>query len=400
MRKAIYKSFTKIASLLPPWKDADAVELVPPLLAIPVSQPLNMHMLPHPFSTHFIPVKHVPNRRIFILEDVYVNGKAIVFKNLRIFLPSLPWLRDLSQYQKGEVLLKQWQGNYRQTSAEETIALIYDDWSANNYYHWMIEALPRLLLVRRQFPDCRVVVPDPAPEYISTSLQMLGATRQILLHRDRELLRVKRLAMPELVYYYEEKEGAFLYNYEPQTKKTKSISNLPAPAPVPDFLAQELIVLVRKHLLNAVPPRTPGRKIYASRSRQKTRRLQNEAQVWPLLEKRGFERVYFEEMSLQEQINVMLEAEIFMGVHGANMVNILFLQPGTNVIEMMNQDHYNEAYYLLASSLGLPYYSIPCLTADPGLREAEDSVLRNDADLVVDGRVIEAVLTGILGIRE
>jgi capsular polysaccharide biosynthesis protein len=209
------------------------------------------------------------------------------------------------------------------------------------------------------------------------------------------MLRVSRLAMPELVYYYEEKEGAFLYNYKLQTPKTKSVFNLPAPASAPDFLAQELIVLLRKQLISAIPPRAPSRKIYASRSLQKTRRLQNEEQIWPLLEKRGFERVYFEEMSFQEQINVMLEAEIFMGVHGANMVNILFLQPGTKVVEMMNQDHHNEAYYLLASSLGLPYYSIPCITADLRLREAEDPVIRNDADLVVHGGLIESVLTGI-----
>ncbi len=75
----------------------------------------------------------------------------------------------------------------------------------------------------------------------------------------------------------------------------------------------------------------------------------------------------------------MLDTAVVIGVHGANMVNILFMQPHVKVIELMNKDHVNDAYYLLASTLNLYYYSIPCLMTDKSLIITANSVTLNDA---------------------
>src|SRR6187397_1936255 len=89
IRIPILHLFTRISRLLPLWKEAEYIDIIPPLLSLPVSLPVNWEMLPAEFASKFIKVKSIPARRIFILKNVYVNGQAVVFKNMQVFTPSL-----------------------------------------------------------------------------------------------------------------------------------------------------------------------------------------------------------------------------------------------------------------------------------------------------------------------
>ena len=393
LRDTIFYFGTLVARSLPPWKEAQVMEVFPPIVSIPVSLPVNYSNLPNNFAIKFINSKTIPARRIFILKDVYVSGQAVVFKNLRIFLSSLTWLKDLDLYRQGKFLLRQWVGNV-QYSETETIALVYDQWSAENYYHWIIESLPRILLVQEKYPQCIFIIPEPAPEFIRTTISLLGITKLVRLPvHPGSALKALKLVLPELVYYYEEEEYTRLLQEQKRIKTNKSRLSIEL-SNSPENHNEELITIVRSKLLSHYNnnPVTPKRKIFASRSRQKTRRLINEEEISPLLNKYGFELVYFEGMTFNEQVNLMRETAVFLGVHGANMVNILFMQSGTKVIEMMNQDYMNEAYYFLSSTIKLPYYSVPCTMADPAIILADDPVKLNDADLVVNITELEEVL--------
>ncbi|GAB3530129.1 hypothetical protein GCM10027443_10350 [Pontibacter brevis] len=369
------------------------------MLSLPVSLPVNFDMLPEPFARQFVKTKRIPKRRIFVLTNVWVSGRAVVFKNLRIFTPSLPWLRDIPLYRKGGVFLKQWAKNTRQVPSTETVALAYDNWSAENYYHWMIESLPRLLLVQKKFPDAVILLPEPTPAYIRTTIAMLGFEKVLLLsRRDDVVLKVHQLVLPELVYYEEEEFGD-LHQYKSRkaaAAEGKETSSMPVPVPKPE--EEELIVTVRRKLLQQMSkkPVAPVRKIFVSRSRQKTRRLLNEHEVLPVLAKYGFETVCFEDLTFVEQVQLMLETAVFVSVHGSNMVNILFLHTGATVVEMMNEALLNDAYYLMASSIGLPYYSVPCSMADKRISLSDDAVKLNDADLLVNVSELEETLVQAL----
>jgi hypothetical protein len=74
------------------------------------------------------------------------------------------------------------------------------------------------------------------------------------------------------------------------------------------------------------------------------------------------------------------------------MVNILFLPASAKVIELMNATYLNDAYYLMASSIEIPYYSVPCSMANPAIADRGDSVLINDADLLADLPQLENVI--------
>jgi capsular polysaccharide biosynthesis protein len=391
-RTASYSLLEKLSTFLPLWKEAEAIAELPPLLSVPVRRPQNISELPESFASHFIDRKHVPPRRLFSLEGVWISSEAVVFKNLRVFVPSLPWLQDLRVHRTGAMLAQQWlapKSPFAPTAPP--LALVWDQWAADNYYHWMIESLPRLLMVKRLYPECTFLVPKPAPAFIDRTLALMGISNTHKLRRHYDTaLALHKLLIPELVYYYEERENPYFI----AKAQTATLEKGTAPPPdLPLFTRQELIVEVRETLLSHYQkPARAKRRIYASRASQKGRRLQNEALLLPLLEKWGFEIVLFETLSFDEQLQLMLETEILLGIHGANLVNMLFLPPTAQVIELMNEAHFNEAYYLLASSLQLPYYAVPCKMADSRLEGETNKVLRNDADLLVPVQALEQTL--------
>jgi hypothetical protein len=393
IRKTVFFFVTTIAKVLPNLKASALVEVFPPILSLPVSLPVNYNMLPGNFTKGFISVKSIPKRQIFVLKKVYVNGSAVVFKNLSVFTPSLTWFRDIRSSIEGRLLFRQWHKDIVHIIPDtSTVALVYDDWSASNYYHWMIESLPRLLMVKNKFPDSLIIVPEPAPEFIVATIKMLGFTNLYFLPRlKRDIIKVSRLILPEIVYYEENEKDVLT-----KDQKQKSNYNQNAKTAIGSIPHQqgELIVSVRKQLLSFFPKKAinPSKKIFVSRSRQQTRRLTNENEILPILEKYGFETKFFEEMTFEEQVNLMVDTAIFISVHGANMVNILFMQTGAKVIEMMNLDYINEAYYLLSSSVNLPYYSLPCRMSDLNIKISDDTVKLNDADLVVNAIELEEII--------
>ncbi|RDV16707.1 glycosyltransferase family 61 protein [Pontibacter diazotrophicus] len=394
-RETVYRSFTLIARILPLWKETRAEDVLPPMFSLPVSLPVNYEKLPEEFANQFVKTKSIPGRRIFVMKDVWVSGRGVVFKYLRIFAPSLPWLRDMTLYRKGMLFVKQWAKDVQEIPDTEIVALVYDNWSAENYYHWMIESLPRLLLVQKKYPDFQLLIPDPAPGYIRSTIDLLGFKNVLpLSRRDDKVIKVSNLALPELVYYEEEEYGSqSAYRLQQATASEKNMQ-LPGSVPLPRLEEEELIVKVRRKLLKHFynKPAVPERRIFVSRSRQNTRRLLNENEVLPVLEKYGFEIIYFEGLSFNEQVQLMLETAVFVSVHGSNMVNILFLQSGARVVEMMNQAFLNDAYYLMASSIGLAYYSVPCTMPGTTMPLSEDTVAINDADLVVNVPELEETL--------
>lgn len=395
LREAVFRSFSLVARMLPLWKETDAVEVLPPMQYLPVALPVNYEKLPEDFAKQFVKIKSIPRRRIFILKDVCVSGRAVVFRNLRIFTPSLPWLRDIPHYRKGRLLSKQWLRNVKVIPDSTVVALVYDNWSAENYYHWMVESLPRLLMVQESFPDSLLLIPEPAPEYIRNTVALLGFNKVLpFSRRDDNILKVSTLVSPELVYYDEEEYGSLSgfrsqRAFAPEIKASSHQST-----PLPKFGEEELIVTVRKKLLLKFydKPAVPERRVFVSRSRQKTRRLVNENDVLPVLERYGFEIVYFEALTFKEQVNLMLQTAVFVSVHGSNIVNILFLPFGAQVVEMMNKELLNDAYYLMSSSIGLPYYSVPCTMADTTLKGVDDTVAVNDAGLLVNISELEDTL--------
>lgn len=401
IQKIFFHFFTIIARVLPRWKEAPFTDIVPPILSLPVALPANVDQLPQEFAKQFVSIKSIPKQRVFILKKVFANKDAVVFKNFRVFLPSLPWANDLNTYRNGRLLLKQWLSKKTRTNKSEVITLVFDHWAANNYYHWIIESLPRLLVALSHNPHSKIFVPQPAPAYIFKTLELLGCQNLIPLKRNsNKIWSCTNLLLPQTVYYENSEDDIPpIYNGH-KVNRQEIRYDVNKIRDKYDIENQELIIAVKNRILDklAIALDQPQKRIYVSRARQKTRRLMNEHQILPLLKLYGFEIICFEDFDFEAQVRLMQQAEIFMGVHGANMVNILFMKQGAKVIEFMNLEYVNDAYYQIASSVHLPYYSVPCQMTNNLRKDVVHFSVINDADIIVDIAKLEDTLKYALSV--
>jgi capsular polysaccharide biosynthesis protein len=213
----------------------------------------------------------------------------------------------------------------RVTKIEETVAVL-TTYRSNIYYHWLLDTLPRLQLLEESgFSYERIVVPGQT-RFQKESLELLGLDSHRLITDANLHLEAAALAIPSL----------------PAVSGNQ-------PRWACDFLRKSFL----KHLPRDVPAR---RRIYVSRQKGGTRHLVNEPDLLPMLEKRGFERVFLEERPFLEQVRLFNEAEIVVSTHGSGLANLVFCRPGTAVVELFSPNYMNVMYWALSDRVGLTYY--------------------------------------------
>ncbi|MBJ6108283.1 glycosyltransferase family 61 protein [Hymenobacter sp. BT523] len=353
-----------LGGLRGPWTVADGPVLLPAVPAQPVPLPRNADQLPASFRALFGHGIALAERRVHRLRNAVVSWHGVVFQQLRLFLPSVWATPRLPPEFNGTFLLRQWMGRHQDVATPEVVGLVHGPWATGNYYHWMVDTLPRLLLLQGTHPGCPLVLFEPVPAYVRQTAAMFGFERLLPLPPET-VANVPELAMPDY----------------------------PAPS---GFQDGALSLAARDRVIEALHLKgfAGERRVYVSRSRQRLRRLLNETAIEPLLRQYGFETVYFEELSFAEQVRLMTETTVLVGVHGANLTNMLFLRPDAAVVELMNNSTheavFNPCYYYLANSLQLHYYCVPCQAASTG-----DDWQANDSDLVVEYAALQEVLSSL-----
>lgn len=209
--------------------------------------------------------------------------------------------------------------------------------SGNVYFHWMVDILPRLELLRQsgiklEQIDWFLVNSYQAP-FQRETLTRLGIPEFKILESDRfPHIQAQQLIVPSWPGYM-----GWLQPWAIDTLRRW-------------FLPKS------QNLGRNYPER-----IYISRGDASYRRVLNEDEVIQFLRPWGFVTVQLETLSFGEQVALFAQAKVIMGAHGSGLTNILFCQPGTQVIEWMSP-HYNRHYYWVISQyLGLEHY---CLTAE------------------------------------
>jgi capsular polysaccharide biosynthesis protein len=119
----------------------------------------------------------------------------------------------------------------------------------------------------------------------------------------------------------------------------------------PDFVKE-----VRESLLKKIPSAVVKERIFVSRSRQKARLLHNQKEVIDVLKPLGFEIIYFEDHTFEEQVRLVRNAKILVTSHGANLTNCMFMPDNSKVLEIIRDDKPNFCYWALASVTNKKYY--------------------------------------------
>lgn len=125
-------------------------------------------------------------------------------------------------------------------------------------------------------------------------------------------------------------------------------------------------------------------RIIVSRGSSNTRRWLNENECMQLLGSLGFKLIDPSNLSLSQQVEAFSNAGIILGPHGAGLTNIMFCNPGTNVIEIRSQEQggvYSSAncYEELSSIFRVKHHTFHCPSIE---RKELKGRSIEDADLV------------------
>lgn len=215
------------------------------------------------------------------------------------------------------------------------LVMAYNRYSINNYYHWMLEFLPKISLLEKSqngmpndlFFDAKILLPPNPRSWMLKSLQMLGIDENQVYHPTSNHLKVDQLLFmppfatkyctPSWAYqWYKDRFSAFIEKSEKKTKR-----------------------------------------IYISRQNAQNRQMINEAQVINFLSKYGFETYLLEEMTLPEQISLFSQAEIIVGPHGAGFSNMIFSTRAT-LIDIFEPTYIHPCFYNMCSDTGQFYWFV------------------------------------------
>ena len=102
--------------------------------------------------------------------------------------------------------------------------------------------------------------------------------------------------------------------------------------------------------------------IFISRSRCKNRRLLNENILFNELSKLDFKLYYFEDLSIDRQIELAKNCKIMIGYHGAGISNCVYMNKNTLLIEVHNKFYPHPHFKLFCKTLQINYKSFICKT--------------------------------------
>ena len=201
-----------------------------------------------------------------------------------------------------------------------------------NYYHAMIEALPRVWALH--FGECRdiasievLVSRLTSPGWRAMLEAMLPANARVRAVPVESLVRCGTVIVSPCLPVF---EAGFL-----------------PPAYVEFFRAT-------MSALHGFPRFRSSTRIYVSRSRALMRRVANEDEVMKMLETRGFQFIHLEDMSFADQYAIFSRAEVVVAPHGAGLTNIIYSPPGCVVLDVFPSEPV-PYYRWLALSCGHRY---------------------------------------------
>lgn len=233
----------------------------------------------------------------------------------------------------------------------------------NNYYHFMVENLPKLTFM--------------ADESVKGAT-MMAPTLESAFHA-----RAIALAGGDIANFYQISEPTLvdeLFFCEPLAPSNISLSG-----EIRHFYRGRYgCMLVKGDSAIA------DRRIYVSRGDASVRRVLNEDEVMATLERYGFECLNFSDKSMDFQFQTFAQSSFVIGPHGAGLSNIMFCPEHAKVIEIVPSSFREGAtsYAALSELFGLDYAMFVARAGGAG-RGA-------NSDMSVDVRQLEMALRRML----
>jgi hypothetical protein len=266
-------------------------------------------------------------------ENVLLSKDGVVFSGLKAYSGSYVFPNFHTKFNDLYLVHLYKHYDIMFFDSQNTYLSVYDHWSIRNYFHWLCDSIPKLLLIKNDIvrnSNFIVIIPENCPEYICESLN---------------LLKITYTTFPE--------------NTIPKIEKLITI----------DYLSESgfihPILIKNRHLfLDFVKEEDNTKRIYLRRKKGIIRSIANEQVFEELLLALDFIIVETERLSFKEQISMFANCSFLISTHGAGLTNMIFMPTNSRVIEIGHSDITKQplCYWNLAKLLGFNYYFIPCTT--------------------------------------
>ncbi|WGS85592.1 glycosyltransferase 61 family protein [Methylomonas sp. UP202] len=296
------------------------------------------HFLNRPNTIGEVEIHPLPTPYYCILENVVlIGGSAMIIANSHDLLyDHLDDTTDNTSEIKCHYILHAVNNvcavkyTYTDLYVPEAFSLMHDH--GHNYFHWIIEVLPRYLLARKNGLACN------ATFLIDEKIGKLQeAVIRLILGNDAIVIKVARNASVKV---------GKLHWVSDLSINTVRTLQLPKKS---DILISPTAVELLKEL--AADHATQGiakyERILITRTNVEFRRLVNRELCREMLIREGFWDFDPGRASFEEQIRVFSNAKIIVSEAGAAQANLVFCRPGTIVVVLVN-GYKNSNYFYLA----------------------------------------------------
>ncbi|MFX4276703.1 glycosyltransferase family 61 protein [Aliarcobacter butzleri] len=287
----------------------------------------------------------VPDIDIYLLKDIKIQAKSTsLIKNNMIYSH---YLKKMEIFHDFKNPINQKLSSFKTKLVDlyfKKNEVIKDEYCihllsehSSNYYHFMFEILPKFIIIS---------------DLVNKNKKLSSITFIVLLDENCPHQFVEILKYFSTINYkikFISRHNIFTCNkllfctdLWTSLDNTKFLSDI-----INDFFVDKyaLGLIKNKCKLEKVEP---FRKVYFQRKNTQARYLSNTKELENLLSELDFEFILPEKLSFQEQIDLMNECKVMIGVSGAVFSNILFMQKNTNAI-IFSPDTIATNYYVFQS---------------------------------------------------
>ncbi|UIN32957.1 glycosyltransferase 61 family protein [Methylobacterium oryzae] len=253
---------------------------------------------------------------ILIADDRFLitDGKGLPGLHRKLFSPDLYAVAD------DTAVVGLWPAEHAVTG--EAILLIG---ATFNYYHWLLETLPALMMLKSSPATAEATI------YLESALQPFQSdSLRLALPSDD---KISVLDHDVRNYWFERVHHV----------QNSSILMVPRPTSV---------LMMRSALSRHLPAPRPGKRVYLSRRSAGSRQNQNEKALVRLLSRYSIAPVDTGRMSLTEQIEFFKDVELVVAPAGAALTNLIFCPSSTRVVIMTSGPHHFETFTAIAAAIG------------------------------------------------
>ena len=222
-----------------------------------------------------------------------------------------------------------------------------------NYYHWLIETVPKIRYARAYKSavdvDVTYLVPGDAPSWLGETLNLLGVPESSIEHATAAVYDVDRLLIPSFPELKPEN-----YHW------------------IRDAVLES--ASVDRDAIGA------GNNVFISRANAIERRVVNERDIVTTLREYGFEPYRLEDQTVAENAVLFNEADAVVGAHGAGLTDLIYCDD-TLIVELFGSK-IKDPYEELAAVVDVPYRSIQCQPDSTDLRADTEYICQSIKNIV------------------